>query len=164
MRRTKRPRSWSCSVGERGRNRVRVFENRHGTLYAEFYEPTPEGLKPKRISLRHRDRDRAIRQAYQIAAQFAVGERTETQDPTLGTLFDSYVREVTRRKGSSSQLHDRRVKRMLSRRLDATGVRVRSTHATWLGSSSSGAAARWARRDPWAAAPSSTTARSCSPS
>ena len=42
---------WSYTTGERGRNRVRVFEDGKRPLLAEFYE---EGRR-RRISLGHRD-------------------------------------------------------------------------------------------------------------
>ena len=51
-------RFWSYSAGERGRNRVRVFENRRSMLYVEFYEPRPgRCVRAKRQSLGHRDKN-----------------------------------------------------------------------------------------------------------
>ena len=67
--------SWSYSAGERGRNRVRVFENRNGMLYVEFYERGWNGeARPKRYSLRHQDRRRARQQADEIAVRLGACE------------------------------------------------------------------------------------------
>ena len=109
----RKPNRWSYKTGERGRNRVRVFENRLGVLYVEFYEQTASGVKPRRTSLGHKDRERAKRQADQIAARFAAGDRTEVADPTLGTLFDNYMDEVTPTKRPCTQKHDRQASRLV---------------------------------------------------
>ena len=58
MARTKKKR-WSYSTGERGENRVRAFEHSYGILKLEFYD----GGKRTRISLGHRDREKARQQA-----------------------------------------------------------------------------------------------------
>ena len=98
---------WSYSAGQCGRNRVRVFENRHGTLYVEYYDRTPEGVKPKRVSLGHKDRENAKRQADRIAAEFGDGEPAGLSNPTLQQLFDKYLADVTPGKGGQQQKHDR---------------------------------------------------------
>ena len=69
MARTKK-KGWSYSTGERGRNRVRVFEHDSGTLMLEFRD---EGRRT-RISLGHRDRDRAKRAADEAAAKLTTTE------------------------------------------------------------------------------------------
>ena len=59
---------WSYSAGERGRNRVRAYEDhKTGIILAEFYE----GGNRKRISLGHRDVEKAKQQADEMAAELA---------------------------------------------------------------------------------------------
>lgn len=67
---------WSHSTGERGRNRVRVFEHSSGILMLE----TRIGGKRERSSLGHRDKDRAKREADLAAAKLAMAKdgRTST--------------------------------------------------------------------------------------
>lgn len=101
---------WSYTTGERGRNRVRVFEDGKRPLLAEFYE---DGRR-RRISLGHRDHDRAKREADQMAAEFAHGHGAP-QDVTLASLFDNYVREVTPTKSAGKQHHDRSCAEMFKR-------------------------------------------------
>ena len=65
--------NWSYSAGERGRNRVRAYEDpKSGTILLEYYEQEPGAPKPrrKRKGLGHRDRKRAKQQADEIAAAF----------------------------------------------------------------------------------------------
>lgn len=107
-RRTKR---WSYSTGERGRNRVRAFEHASGVLMLEFSDRG----KRTRISLGHRDRERAKRAADEAAAKLGTAEDLKPDEITLGQLFDIYGREVTPRKAASTQKHDRRAMRMFRR-------------------------------------------------
>ncbi len=96
---------WSYSTGERGRNRVRVFEHPEtGTLFLELRE----GGHRRRIALGHRDRDAAKRKAEEVVAALRRNELPVPAALTLGTLFDNYLCEVTPRKSASSQQHDRR--------------------------------------------------------
>ena len=102
MARTKRGRR-SYSVGEWGRNRVRVFpDSKTGLLQIEWRE---NGRRLSR-SLKHRDWGRAKRQADEVAAGFAVHElggkaEAEPEPLTLGKLFDIYGAEVSPTKGST---------------------------------------------------------------
>lgn len=98
-------------AGEKGRNRVGVFERDSGIFYLEFWE----GDRRKRISTGHCNWEKAKRQADRLAAQF--GEETpEEGDPTtLGTLFDKYIRERTPEKAESTQKHDRRCRELFCR-------------------------------------------------
>src|SRR5205085_1076089 len=60
---------WSWSTGERGVNRVRVYEDpARGVIFAEFYERVAGEHRPKRqrISLAHADGDRATRRAEDV--------------------------------------------------------------------------------------------------
>jgi len=117
-----RKKGWSYSTGERGRNRVRVFEHDSGTLMLEFRD---EGRRT-RISLGHRDRDRAKRAADEAAAKLTTAdlrpEEAERQEVTLQTLFDIYGREVTPTKGERSQRYDRVASKMFVRYLGADRV------------------------------------------
>lgn len=102
---------WSYAAGEKGRNRVRVFEDpRTGVIQAEYYEPNPHTGKAKRrtTSLETRDRKEAIRKAHRIAEAFGEleAQRERQQEPTLGALFDIYQVEVTPTKSVGKQKHD----------------------------------------------------------
>jgi integrase len=104
---TKRTRRrWSYKTGEKGRNRVRVFEHGSGVLMLEFRAAGER----KRASLRHRDRERAKRQADEVAARLATSEGYHVEGAkkglTLGRLFDMYGREVTPTKSERSRTYD----------------------------------------------------------
>ncbi len=116
MARTKRSRR-SYSAGEWGRNRVRVFTDpRTGIIQVEWRE---NGRRLTR-SLKHRDWDRAKRQADKIAAGLAEPTTTDTAEAeseplTLETLFEIYGEEVTPTKSKRSRNHDRAMMRRLLR-------------------------------------------------
>ena len=81
---------WSYLSGEKGRNRVRAYERGSGALMLEFRD---RGRRT-RITLDHRDRDRAKRQADEAAAGLAKAEVPVSERPkerTLGELFDMYL-------------------------------------------------------------------------
>jgi integrase len=106
---------WSYSAGERGRNRIRVFEdNKTRSILVEYHEPNPVTgeLKRHRVSLRHSDRDRAKRQADKFAADRANSEQKPEVRATLQELFDIYEREVTPEKSEGTQKHDRMCAKM----------------------------------------------------
>ena len=99
---TKKGRSYS--VGVRGRNRVRAYEdNKTGIIMLEFYEGRPGGIEPtrQRVSLGHRDRSQAKQQADEAAAKLGKAEPLRPQELTLQTLFESYLGEVTPKKSES---------------------------------------------------------------
>ncbi|GIW51246.1 MAG: hypothetical protein KatS3mg081_0601 [Gemmatimonadales bacterium] len=102
-----RSKLFSWSTGERGRNRVRVFEHpKTRTLFLEFRE---EDGRRVRVALGHRDREAAKAKAEEVA--LALRNRIGCQRPvslTLAELFDNYLREVTPLKGPSKRYHDRR--------------------------------------------------------
>lgn len=108
---------WSYCTGERGRNRVRVYEERPGgVLLVEFYERGADGVvRRKRSSLGHRDGQRAKVQADEIAAAFGRGQPPVGTDITLETLFDNYLREVTPHKSLGKQKHDKASAEMYKR-------------------------------------------------
>jgi integrase len=106
---------WSYTTGEKGRNRVRVFQHGSGVLMLEYRS---DG-KRKRMSLGHRDRDRAKQQADEAAARLANPEAYQPEktreELTLGQLFDMYEVEVTPTKADNTQRHDRRTMEMFGR-------------------------------------------------
>lgn len=106
---------WSYSAGERGRNRVRVFQTRHGTIAVEYYEWRDGKQRPRRQSLGHRDKPRAKREADRIASRMGDVQRPQPPDQlTVQELFDNYMAsEVVRKKAASTQTHDRLVARLV---------------------------------------------------
>jgi hypothetical protein len=97
---------WSYSAGERGRNRVRVFEHHvSGTLFLDFYEAAPGGARPrrKRMALGHTDRELAKAKAEELASRLRLARALPEPEPTLRALFDMYMREVTPAKGRGSK-------------------------------------------------------------
>lgn len=111
---------WNYSTGERGRNRVRVFEHSSGILMLEFRK----NGKRTRTSLGHRDRDRAKREADQAAAKLAEVEEgllepEHQEEPpeelTLHKLFEIYGEEVTPEKGERTRKHDKAASKMFER-------------------------------------------------
>ncbi len=107
---------WSYSAGERGRNRVRVYEHASGALMLEVRD---RGRR-KRISLGHRDRERAKQEADRAAARLGgiqihvPIEEAERADLTLEKLFDIYGAEVTPTKGARTRKRDREVAEMFT--------------------------------------------------
>src|SRR5689334_4292602 len=102
---------WSYIAGERGRNRVRAYEDgARGAIFFEFYESVPGStqLRRARISAGGIDREAAKSKADQLAAKFGDTDRPRVYDATLGKLFDIYTREVTPAKGESKRRHDHR--------------------------------------------------------
>jgi len=104
----KRSKNWSYSVGERGKNRVRAFEQ-DGRLFVEYYDDLPGSIRPKRrrLAIPSTDREVAKAKAEELAMAFRREERLHDGRLTLGKLFEMYEREVTPRKGRSKQRHDR---------------------------------------------------------
>ena len=119
MRRTKR-RTRSYSAGERGRNRVRVFEDPKTGVYQMEWR---EGGKRGQQSLGHRDFDRAKRQADAMAVELAVAKpadaEPEPEPLTLGQLFEMYLEEVTPTKSERTRGHDKRALSMFEAFLGA---------------------------------------------
>jgi integrase len=101
---TQAKKRWSYSTGERGRNRVRVFE--HPATQGLFLEVYDAGRR-KRIALGHRDREVAKTKAEEVATALRRGDPPVRDQLTLQTLFDNYLREVTPGKSPSSRQNDR---------------------------------------------------------
>jgi hypothetical protein len=68
---TQAKKRWSYSTGERGTNRVRVFE--HPATQGLFLEVYDTGRR-KRIALGHRDRELAKAKAEEVAAALRRGD------------------------------------------------------------------------------------------
>ncbi|MHB1863184.1 MAG: tyrosine-type recombinase/integrase [Gemmatimonadaceae bacterium] len=95
---------WSYLAGEKGRNRVRAFED--GTNRRIFLEVLSNGRK-RRIATGHRDRELAKEQAEELAVKLRRPATLAREEITLAALFDNYLREVTPSKGATKQTHDR---------------------------------------------------------
>ena len=120
MARTKK-KGWSYSTGEKGRNRVRAFEHASGMLMLEFSD---RGQRT-RLSLGHRERERAKRAADEAAAGLAKAEDLKPEkatELTLGKLFEMYLGEVTPNKSDHSRRHDEAAARMFNRFFGADQV------------------------------------------
>jgi len=143
-----RRRAWSYIAGERGRNRVRVFAwpKQGKNLWIDCRDGAGRTRKP----LGHADRDRAKRQADEVAARWGQDKkaRPAVQVLTLRTLFDIYEREVTPQKKSAR--HDQRtlalfLKAFGAERMPET-LNVRDWHS-YIRSRKSGELAPVVRRD-----------------
>lgn len=122
MSNARKRKAWSYSAGERGRNRVRAYEDVSGAILLEFYELRPGDLeaKRKRISTKTRDRKVAKQRADELAAELAKTTTLSPGEITLHMLFDNYGREVTPEKGERQQEHDRMCSEMFLRCLGRT--------------------------------------------
>lgn len=104
-----RPNTWSYLSGERGRNRVRVFEKRPGKFFAEWRE----GTCKKRVLLEGvGDATAAKQKADEMAVEFGRLEAERQAPITMDELMHTYLREASVSKGSSKQAHDRRAVRV----------------------------------------------------
>lgn len=116
MRRRKNKR-WSWSTGKRGRNAVRVYEDRAGApLFLEFYEfeASKQARVRRRVALGHVDRDRAVAQALDAAKALAETARLPKRTLTVGQVLTAYLRDVTPTKGDSKRGHDVRAAKMFA--------------------------------------------------
>ena len=97
---------WSYIAGEKGRNRVRVFERdgRPG-VWMDYRD---ENGKRIRQPLGHSDRAKAKLAADDVAAKFGRHERAPVAAITLRSCLTTYEREVTPQKSRTAQAHDRR--------------------------------------------------------
>ena len=102
---------WSYSAGEKNRNRVRAFEHSSGILMLEFYE---RGGR-KRLSLGHRDRERAKQQADEAATKLGKRDSLRPAERTLRELFEMYLGEVSPKNGPRHRKYDQKAARMFIR-------------------------------------------------
>jgi site-specific recombinase XerD len=102
--------AWSKSFGRYG-CRVRVFEAENGRLYAE---ERVTGKRPKRHSLKHRDRDRAAKWAEDEQAKLKLGLAVlEDEKPTAARIFTAYLEgPATRRTNNNTRKNDERCAEM----------------------------------------------------
>src|SRR3989442_2154795 len=100
--------SWSRTVGTRRGNRVRIYEREPGAnLQMAVWDP--ERKQYRQVSLGHRDRERATRDAAEMVRLRDAGEWTDPRSLTLGILVARYLAENTHaRDGSLKTEHYRR--------------------------------------------------------
>jgi integrase len=123
MGKRRRKKYWSYSAGERGRNRVRAFEDhKSGYLVLEWREKISDGVYiRRRRTLGHRDQTLAKQMADGFAAEIAAGcfeDPEDLEDPEelkLQTLFEKYLREKTSKKARRKREHDHTCARMFLR-------------------------------------------------
>lgn len=114
----RRQKCWSYKTGERGRNRVRAYEDgRDGRLYLEWREQVEDEAgdlvtKKKRALLDTTDRGAAKKRADTLAAEFASIEQEGRSPLSIARLLTLYTKERTPEKGVSKQEHDRRARRI----------------------------------------------------
>ena len=113
---------WKYAVGEKGET-VTVYEREPGgPLYARAFDPMLRGGKGgyRRLSLGHRDRDRAKTYAHEQAAKLRQGRSDLSMGRiTLGALFALYRTHRTPRKTPGVQGSDERLTEMWTRVLGA---------------------------------------------
>ncbi len=97
--------AWSYIAGEKGRNRVRVFERAGRGLWIDYRD---EQGKRVRQPLGYEDRERAKLKADEVAATFRRHGSAPPTTLTLSRLFEMYESEVVPRKSESAQSHNRR--------------------------------------------------------
>jgi len=112
-RRTAKATCWSYKAGEKGTNRVRVYERPGLGIWIDYQDD--ESGKRKRSPLGIDDRNQAKAKADEIAAQFRNTVKFLPVVLTLAGLFDIYEREVTPTKGIVSRAHDARAMEMFLR-------------------------------------------------
>jgi len=102
---------WSYKAGERGRNRVRAYEDsKSGKIMLEFYE---DG-KRRAYSTGHADRDRAKQEADEVAVGLGNQESPiPPEETTIRQLFDIYGSEVTPQKSERDQRYEESASKML---------------------------------------------------
>lgn len=117
MARAKKKSAWSYQAGERGKNRVNLFDRGERGLYLEFREHARDGKASRRVrvSLGRIDREEAKAKADRLALEFRKNEPAKHAPLTLRLLFDIYEEEVTTHKSVRTQAHDRRCFEMFCR-------------------------------------------------
>ena len=114
----KKPKCWSHTEGEQGQT-VTVYERRPGgRLYARAFDPTLAGGKGgyRRVSLKHRDQERAKTYALEQAAKLRQGRHELAEGKvTLAQVFAAYETNRTPRKSETEQEADKRRVKLWSR-------------------------------------------------
>ena len=133
-RKRRRSRLWSFAAGDRGHT-VTVFEReKDGPLYARAYDQRlGTGLGGyRRISLGHRDKERAKVYALAQAAKLREGRAEIVSGKTsLGRLFALYQTHRTPRKSKGERVEDERRISMWTRHLGANKDPHRVTLGEW---------------------------------
>ncbi len=108
---------WSWATGEKGKNRVRVYDRGSRGIFLDVSvrDPLLGTATRKRISLGRVDRDTAKRKAEELAAALRGSGQLESSTLALGVLFDSYETHVTPTKGVGAREHDHRTLEMMRR-------------------------------------------------
>ena len=158
-----RRRVWSYKAGEKGRNRVRVFAwpEQGESLWIDYRDGGRRIQKP----LGHADKDRAKREADDVASRWGHDTRVRPAVLTLRTLFDIYEREVTPQKNSASARgHDRRILPLLLKAFGADRrpetLNVRDWHSYISAAAVRGARATGATRQGWQDCPDPSASES----
>jgi integrase len=109
----KKPERWSYTAGERG-YRVTVYENGPGAvIYRSVWDPKLRNGKggQRRKSLKHRDRDEAVKHAKKLSAKLVLKtDEVRRGNLTLARLFAKYDQEeITRQRPRHQKASRRRV-------------------------------------------------------
>jgi len=117
----RRSRRWSWTTGEKGKNRVRVFDRGSRGIFLDTFvrDPLSGTATRKRISLGTVDRGFARQKAEELAATLRISGRSQAPALTVGALFDNYEAHVTPSKGVSTRKHDGRALELFRRYLGA---------------------------------------------
>lgn len=130
-RRKRKSTRWSYNAGRRGHNWVRVFQERDGRFYYEYFELTPERdletgeertvrKRRSKVLKNVTDRKAAEAKADQLAGKFAQEDPLRSGLPlTIGNLMDLYNKEASPKKGQSKQAHDACARRVFLAFFDA---------------------------------------------
>lgn len=103
---------WSVSVGDRG-STVRVAEREPGGIIYLYWTVD---RRPKKRSLGHRDKDRALDEAWAVHRQLRKGlDALEAGSATIGTILEAYTRHVTPTKCDREQTTDRSRRELVER-------------------------------------------------
>lgn len=106
--------NWTYSTGDKGRNRVRAYEEaKSGKIFLEYFPKVDGRSKRERISTGHSNREKAQQQAQEFAAELGrMKPQEEAAELTLRKLFEIYLGEKTPQKSEGKQKHDRRAAEM----------------------------------------------------
>ncbi len=134
--RRRRAKTWSFSAGSRG-STVTVYEREPGgPLYARAFDRTLRNGRGgyRRVSLGHRDRERATSYALDQAAKLREGQaEIATGKTALARLLALYQTHRTPRKSRGEQIEDARRVEMWTRQLGARKDPHRITLGEWEG-------------------------------
>ena len=91
---------WSRTVGTRRGNRVRIYEREPGAnLQMAVWDP--ERKQYRQVSLGHKDRERATRDAAEMVRLRDAGEWIDSRSLTLGIMVARWLAENTHARDGS---------------------------------------------------------------